>query len=50
LVDIYPKQGPAQGVGIINFYGKDFRNDYGLAKLGCRIGDSFGTAEFVSSQ
>lgn len=40
--DIYPKQGPASGIGIINFYGSGFRADFGLAKLGCKIGNSVG--------
>lgn len=29
--EIFPKQGPNEGVGIINFYGKGFRADYSLA-------------------
>ena len=29
--DIYPRSGPAQGIGIINFYGSGFRADFPLA-------------------
>jgi len=46
--DIYPKSGPAQGVGIINFYGSGFRSDFPLAELGCRIGNSTGQAVLIS--
>lgn len=42
--DIYPKQGPNLGLGIINFYGVGFRNDYNLEDLACKIGDSIGVA------
>ena len=48
VTDIYPKQGPASGIGIINFYGTGFRSDFGLAKLGCKIGKSQGQAFFVN--
>ena len=48
VTDIYPKQGPASGLGIVNFYGSGFRADFGLAKLGCKIGNSVGEAFFVS--
>lgn len=48
VTDIYPKQGPASGIGIVNFYGSGFRADFGLAKLGCKIGNSIGEAFFVS--
>lgn len=40
--DISPKQGPARGVGIINFYGEGFRADFPLAELGCKVGKSIG--------
>mmetsp|Transcript_13740 Transcript_13740/g.17354 ORF Transcript_13740/g.17354 Transcript_13740/m.17354 type:complete len:219 (-) Transcript_13740:690-1346(-) len=46
--DIYPKTGPAQGIGIINFYGSGFRSDFPLANLGCKIGNSVGTAVLIS--
>ena len=48
--DIYPKQRPSEGVGVINFYGEGFRDDYQLADLGCKIGDSIGKAVFVTSK
>lgn len=47
--DIYPKQGPAVGLGVINFYGSGFRDDYKLAELGCKVGSSVGKAIKVSS-
>jgi len=46
--DIYPKTGPAQGIGIINFYGSGFRSDFPLANLGCKIGNSTGMAVLIS--
>jgi hypothetical protein len=46
--DIFPKQGPNIGTGVINFYGSGFRADFPLAKLGCRVGQRIGTAVFVS--
>ena len=46
--DIYPKQGPSLGVGIINFYGSGFRNDYNLVDMACKIGDSVGKAVYIS--
>lgn len=32
VVDIDPKNGPAHGVGVINFYGSGFK-DFALADL-----------------
>lgn len=48
MADIYPKTGPAKGVGIINFYGDGFRADYALAELGCKVGNSIGQAVYVN--
>lgn len=48
--DIDPKTGPSTGVGIINFYGQDFRSDYPLAELGCKVGGATGKAFYVSSR
>ena len=46
--DIYPRSGPAQGIGIVNFYGSGFRSDFPLAQLGCKIGKSEGQAILIS--
>lgn len=46
--DIDPKNGPSSGVGIINFYGENFRADYPLAELGCKVGEATGRAYYVS--
>jgi hypothetical protein len=48
--DIYPKTGPSSGIGIINFYGENFRADYPLAELGCKIGEATGKAYYVSAR
>jgi len=48
--DIFPKTGPSVGTGIINFYGEGFRDDYNLAELGCKVGNSVGKAVLVSSK
>jgi len=37
-------------MGIINFYGDGFRDDYQLADLGCRIGDAVGKAVMVNAK
>lgn len=50
MYDISPKNGPAHGIGIINFYGEHFRSDYALADLQCKIGNNIGVAVFVSSK
>lgn len=46
--DIFPKNGPAHGIGIVNFYGSNFRADSPLLELGCKIGKSTGQAVFVN--
>jgi hypothetical protein len=48
--DIFPKQGPSMGVGIISFYGSGFRNDYGLIDMACKVGDSIGKAVYMSDK
>lgn len=48
--DIDPKTGPNSGIGIINFYGSNFRADYPLAELGCKVGPAKGKAFYVSSR
>lgn len=42
LLNIFPRSGPGHGIGIINLYGKNFRSDFDLAKLSCKIGSSIG--------
>jgi hypothetical protein len=42
--------GPSEGFGIINFYGDNFRADYPLAELGCKIGSAKGKAFYVSER
>lgn len=44
LEDVTPTIGPAEGRGAIYFIGRDFRNDFENAKLGCRIGNTMGRA------
>jgi len=46
--DIGPKTGPNSGVRIINFYGDNFRADYPLAELGCKVGESTGKAYYIN--
>ncbi len=46
--DMYPHMGPAEGKGIINFYGSGFRDDYPLADVGCKIGESIGKCKVIS--
>lgn len=47
VTDMSPKYGPAEGRGIIYFYGKRFRGDFRGAELGCKIGDAIGQGTFV---
>lgn len=42
--------GPSDGSGVINFYGDNFRADYALAELGCKIGTAKGKAQFISER
>jgi hypothetical protein len=49
VTDISPKNGPAHGIGIINFYGDHFRADYALVDLECKVGNNVGVAVFVNS-
>ena len=46
---IYPKNGPSKGSTIVRVYGEGFRNDFAGAKLGCRIGSSYGDGELITS-
>jgi hypothetical protein len=48
--DIDPKMGPSDGSGVINFYGDNFRADYPLAELGCKIGSAKGRAQYISER
>lgn len=48
--DIDPKMGPSEGSGVINFYGDNFRADYPLAELGCKIGTAKGKAQYISER
>lgn len=38
------------GIGVINFYGEGFRDDYNNVELGCKVGDAVGKAVYVSSK
>ena len=42
IKSINPITGPAQGKGLINLYGDNFRDDYPLVDLSCRVGNSYG--------
>ena len=42
LYDIQPRNGPAEGHGIIFFFGAKFRDDFPRAQLGCKVGSSVG--------
>ena len=46
---MYPHTGPSEGHGAIFFYGKNFREDYPLAEVGCKIGDSIGKGRVLNS-
>jgi hypothetical protein len=42
--------GPQEGRGAIYIQGKDFRDDFENAKLGCRIGNTLGHAQLLDSE
>lgn len=48
IKSINPITGPAQGEGIINFYGENFREDFPLVELGCKVGASIGEAKYIN--
>ena len=45
-----PLLGPNEGHGAIYFIGKNFRTDFENAKLGCRIGNTMGSAMLLDSE
>lgn len=49
LNDITPRIGPAEGEGIIYFYGAKFRDNFANVEIGCKIGDSIGSGQMVDS-
>lgn len=50
ITDIYPKTGPNIGNALVKVFGSGFRNDFPGAEFGCRVGDAYGTGEYVSDQ
>jgi IPT/TIG domain len=47
IEDMYPKIGPAEGHGVIQFYGSGFREDFQLADIGCKVGEAIGKGKVV---
>lgn len=45
---MFPHIGPSEGKGVIFFYGHGFRDDFALADVGCKIGDSIGKGKVVN--
>ena len=43
-----PRTGPSEGRGIIYFYGRNFREDFPLADVGCKIGDAVGKGKVMN--
>lgn len=48
--EVTPLIGPSEGRGAIYIIGKDFRDDFENAKLGCRIGNQLGVAQLVDQE
>ena len=46
---MYPHIGPSEGKGIVYFYGKNFRDDFELADVGCKIGDAVGKGKVINN-
>jgi hypothetical protein len=49
MEDMFPHVGPSEGQGVIFFYGKNFREDYQLADVGCKVGDAVGRGKVINS-
>jgi hypothetical protein len=43
-----PHIGPSEGHGVIYFYGRNFREDFTLADVGCKVGDSIGKGKVIN--
>jgi hypothetical protein len=48
LDDMYPHIGPSEGNGSVFFYGKNFRDDFELVDIGCKIGNAVGKGKIFS--
>lgn len=48
LDEIYPHIGPSEGKGIVYFYGQKFRDDFELANVGCKIGDTINKGKVIN--
>jgi len=48
--NVVPLIGPQEGRGAVYIEGKDFRDDFENAKLGCRIGNTLGQAQLIDSE
>lgn len=46
--DMTPHTGPSEGRGVIYFYGRNFREDFPLADVGCKIGEAVGKGKVIS--
>lgn len=45
---MFPNIGPSEGKGVVYFYGRNFRDDYSLAEVSCKIGESVGKAKVIN--
>ena len=45
---MFPHIAPSEGKGIVYFYGRNFREDFPLADIGCKIGDAVGKAKVIN--
>lgn len=43
-----PHVGPSEGKGIIYFTGRNFREDFALADIGCKVGDAIGKGKVIN--
>lgn len=48
LTEVTPLYGPAVGNGLIYLYGKNFRDEFARAELGCKIGSAVGRGELIA--
>lgn len=46
---MYPHNGPSEGKGVIYFYGSNYRDDFELAEVSCKIGDKIGKGKVINS-
>mmetsp|Transcript_10725 Transcript_10725/g.18003 ORF Transcript_10725/g.18003 Transcript_10725/m.18003 type:complete len:92 (+) Transcript_10725:96-371(+) len=48
--EVTPLIGPQEGRGAIYFIGRNYRDDFENSNVGCRIGNTLGSAQLIDSE